>query len=151
MNGYKDIPSCCQLMLTDFCGLNRTYFAFNRLMLSWTWYPHWSRINQISLLKILTLRTLLMSRVLWEDLFIFCVQTTLTNSTWYGDQRGWMLRLSELPALALFTVQGFSWELWGIIALALRTREKTLSVMLVMAVWNVYLEKASAGLKHLWI
>lgn len=34
MNGCKDVPSCCQLMLIDYFGLNRACIAFNRLMLS---------------------------------------------------------------------------------------------------------------------
>lgn len=142
MNGCKDVPSCCQLMLIDYSGLNRVYIAFNRLMLSWIWYPHWSRINRISLLKILTLRILLMSRVLWEDLFIFCVQMTLTNSIWYVDQCFWMLVLSELSDRALFTIQEFSVAgSWDITALALQT-QKTLHMTPLMVVWNVvYLEK----------
>lgn len=124
MSSCKDVSSCYQLMFIDYLGLNRAYVTFNRLMLSWIWYPRWSRINQISLLKILTLRTLLMSRVLWEDLFIFYDQMTLTNSIWYGISASECVCVLWSVSFAYLTVMDLVWLEAGVTALALQTQYK---------------------------
>lgn len=143
MSSCKDVSSCYQLMFIDYLGLNRAYVTFNRLMLSWIWYPRWSRINQISLLKILTLRTLLMSRVLWEDLFIFYDQMTLTNSIWYGISASECVCVLWSVSFAYLTVTDLVWLEAGVSPLwhyKLNTK--------CITVWNaVYLEVVGEDLK----